>query len=143
MPIDQKNIVDLAAESGGEHGDKKKQPPPPSQASQDRADRDLRTRLEGVFDRIAEAAEVRGDIELADAIAEDAKVMAQGLVSFTRPLRALRGPLLLLLGIVEPFMAFRRVGMLLFGRWYVRRRGDTPETPEPDEPIDPGEIPVT
>lgn len=126
MPIGQENIVDMGKPEGdGE----RKTPPKPSPAATDRADRDLKTRLEEIFRRIADAAEARGDDELADIIREDMKVMATGLVSLTRPLRALRGPLMLLLAIVEPFMAFSRVTRVMLGR-FMDRRAERAQTGE-------------
>jgi hypothetical protein len=82
---------------------------------------DLKSRLTTVMGRIADAAEARGDDELAGTIRDDMDIMATGLVSLTRPLTALRTPLLLLLAIIEPVMAFSRIVRLMLGRAMTRR----------------------
>jgi hypothetical protein len=56
--------------------------------------------------------------------------MATGLVSLTRPFTAFRTPLLLMLGVVEPFMAFWKLGRLMAGR-ILLRRGRVEEPPAP------------
>jgi len=81
----------------------------------------LRGRLQAVFERLAEWLEGRGDEELAQAIREDAGAMTGGLVAATRPLAWLRQPLLLLLALAEPVLAFGRVGRILLTRWQARR----------------------
>lgn len=124
MGIGQDNIVDLKGSGEKSKGEKPKTAPP-TQA----ADRDLRSRLEDVFARIADAAEARGDMDLAAVLREDSPVMATGLVSLTRPVRALRTPIVMLLGIVEPVMAFSRVTRMMFYR-FLDRRGATMEAPE-------------
>ena len=127
MPIGQKNLVDLPG--GDKSGDAppKKKEAPPTQA----ADRDLRTRIAGIFDRLAEAADARGDHELAEILREDSPVMSVGLVSLTRPVKALRVPLIFALGIIEPVMAFSRVGRVMLERLLDRRaaRADEGEPP--------------
>lgn len=131
MSPSQVKIVDLP---GGDKGDKpaekpsKTKPAPPTVT----ADRDLKSRLAACFTRIADAAENRGDMELAEIIREDTDVMAGGLVSLTRPIRALRTPIVLVLGIVEPVMAFSRVTRVMVGRLLdhrAERRAD--REPEP------------
>lgn len=122
----QVKIVDLPGAEKEDSGTKK---PPPSSSRSSRSsnakksstDNDLKSRLHTVFDRIADAAEARGDSELAEVLREDRDVMATGLVSLTRPLAALRTPLLAVLAIIEPVMAFSRIGRLAFGRVLVRR----------------------
>lgn len=118
MGIGQKNLVDLPG-GGGDKPPKaeKVKAAPPTQS----ADRDLRGRLEAVFVRIADAAEARGDLELSEILREDSPVMATGLVSLTRPVRALRTPIVMALGFVEPFMAFSRVVRVMLGRVMDRR----------------------
>lgn len=136
MAIGQKNIVDMGPGKDKPSDDSGTSKPKPSAAATqaaDRADRDLRSRLETIFERIADAADARGDEELADIVRDDVKVMANGLVSLTRPMRALRAPLLLLLAVVEPVMAFSRVTRVIVGRYLDRRseRQTTVDTPAP------------
>lgn len=90
---------------------------PASTAKRKATDTDLRTRLLNVIDRIIRAADARGDDELADTLKEDRDIIAQGIVSFTSgALAVFRIPILIVLAIVEPIMAFSRIGMLLFAR---------------------------
>lgn len=117
----QVSIVDLPG-SGGEKREEKKTPPKGSTSKRPAAsDTDLKSRLHTVFDRLADAADARGDDELSAALREDRDVMAQSLVTLTRPFQALRTPLLGLLAIMEPVIAFNRIGRLLFGRVVDRR----------------------
>jgi hypothetical protein len=92
-----------------------------SRPSSAKAENELRTRLADCFDRIAEVLENRGDDELASIFTEDAEVMAAGLVSMTRPFKVLRTPLLALVAVVEPLIAFGRIGRVLVGRLTARR----------------------
>lgn len=129
-------VVDLTGkDTAADSGSKSDGKPKVTQAARKRAeqsDSDLRARLETVFDRIADAADARGDDELATAVREDLEVMATGLVNLTKPFKALRRPIVGALAVVEPFMAFGRVGRLLFGRALDRRRQPTDSTPETD-----------
>lgn len=120
--IGQKNIVDLPGgkDSGKDGGDGKSKSKPAARPTVTE-DRDLRSRLSGIFDRIAESAEARGDSELAEVIREDTRVMATGLVSLTRPFKLLRAPVVMLLGIVEPVMAFSRITRLILDRLLEQR----------------------
>lgn len=123
-PGSQVNLKDLRSDD--DSGDDKKGPKSesskkPRPKTTPTAERELRGRLSDCFDRIAESVRQRGDDELADLLADDAAIMAQGLVSLTRPFRALRTPLLALVAIVEPALAFGRVVRLLAGRWADRR----------------------
>lgn len=95
-------------------------------------DNELKTRLTGVFDRIADAADARGDEELAEVLREDRDVMASGIVSLTRPFVVLRAPVVLLLAVVEPVMAFGRLARLAIGR-VMDSRADR-KTPANDTP---------
>lgn len=92
-----------------------------SKATQEREGTELLSRLDRTFDRIALALEARGDAELADTIREDKTAMSQGLVSLTRSVKALRSPFLMLLNLVEPVLAFGRVGRILYVRLAERR----------------------
>lgn len=91
-------------------------------------------RVTTVFDRLVKNRRAAGDEELADAIEEDGKVMASSLVSLTTHVSGLRAPLIFLLSVAEPFLAFRRVGGILFRRWYEWRwRRAAQQSPE-EEP---------
>lgn len=90
--------------------------------SSDKLDNEIRNRLERAFDRIAEWREARGDQELADIIREDASAMAQGGVAATRGVPALRGPVIMFLNLLEPILAFNRVGRTLLVRLMYRRQ---------------------
>jgi len=98
-------------------------------AASARAENELKGRLVGCFERIAESLYARQDEELAELVREDAEVIAQGLVSLTRPFTALRGIVLAIVAIIEPLMAFGRIGRVLLGRMAERRsaRAQEPE----------------
>lgn len=87
---------------------------------------DLRDRVATVLGRLADLIESRGDDELAETMREDVGVMATGIVSFTRPFRA---PLMFVLAIAEPAIAFGRIGILMIGRMF-QRRADRAHPPE-------------
>lgn len=91
-------------------------------SSGDRIDAEVRTRLENAFTHIVEWREARGDQELAEIIREDGPAMAQGGVAFTRGIPALRTPLILFLDLLEPILAFHRVGRTLLIRVLYRRQ---------------------
>jgi hypothetical protein len=57
------------------------------------AETSLKARLENVFEKLAKQMEARGDEELATALSEEKSNMSQGLVSLTKNLTPLRGPL--------------------------------------------------
>jgi hypothetical protein len=101
-----------------------------------KADTDLRGRLESCFERIAAALQERGDFELAELIADDAPVMAAGLVSLTRPFKAFRTPLLVLIAVVEPALAFGRVARVLVSRFRIRQweRAHGQDVDQPEQP---------
>jgi hypothetical protein len=66
----------------------------------------------------------RGDDELAEALREERHAMSQGLVSLTATLTLLRLPLIVFMALIEPMLAFWRVGRLLVYRflaWRERR----------------------
>lgn len=85
------------------------------------AETSLKTRLENVFEKLAKQMEARGDEELATALSEEKTNMSQGLVSLTKNLTPLRGPLLVIVSLVEPVLAFGRVGGILVRRAVARR----------------------
>ncbi len=136
----QQKIVDLPGgkqEKGGGGG---KPPPSSSPRQSPRArtaaavEKDLKERLTTVFTRIADAADARGDMELAEVVRDDTEIMATGLVSLTRPFMLLRTPLLLLLAVVEPVMAFGRIGRLTLERVLIRRERRKDEARESTDP---------
>lgn len=86
-----------------------------------RIEDELLSRLDRTFDRIAEWRLSRGDEELATVISEDKGQMSHGLVSLTRLAPVVRTPLLMILNLLEPALAFGRVGRILAGRWVMRR----------------------
>lgn len=85
------------------------------------AERELQSRTGRIVSRITDRLEERGDHELATALQEDGDAMVGGLVELTRRFTALRTPLLLILGLVEPVLAFGRVGRILIRRAQWRR----------------------
>ena len=87
----------------------------------DRVENGLFERCVAVFDRIANTLEARNDDELANAIREDKGAMSTGLVSLTRNVKPLRSPLIIILNLVEPALAFGRVGRILIMRVQIRR----------------------
>jgi len=106
--------------------EKEKESKPKTRSSSTRragakSEKDLADRLYGCFERIANALDERGDEELADILREDAGIMAQGLVSLTRPFVILRTPLLAAIAIVEPVLAFGRVVRVAAWRMSQRR----------------------
>ena len=91
----------------------------------DRENTSLVARLDTALSKIADQVSARGDEDgLAEALKEERHVMSQSMVSLTSNLTFLRVPLVVLLSLVEPFLAFRRVGVILFARflrWRERR----------------------
>lgn len=80
--------------------------------------------LKGVFERIAVQREVKDDEELATAIREESDAMTAGLLSLTRNVPVLRGPLIIILNLIEPLLAFGRVLRILrdrFNLWRYQR----------------------
>jgi hypothetical protein len=82
---------------------------------------EIRSRLDRLFDRIVKAREAVEDEELAEVIREDADAMANGFISVTHNVPFLRLPLIMLLNILEPVLAFYRVARILVIRWFARR----------------------
>lgn len=96
-----------------------------SKGTSDRENASLTGRLDTALSKIADQVAARGDEDgLAEAIREERHVMSQSMVSLTSSLTFLRVPLVVVLSLVEPFLAFRRVGVILFARflrWRERR----------------------
>lgn len=80
-------------------------------------DSGLVARMDTAFSKIADQVAARGDEELAEAIREERHPMSVGLVSLTSTLTFLRWPLVIVMALVEPLLAFLRVGRLLFIRF--------------------------
>lgn len=110
-----------------------------SAAVQDRVESELVSRLDRTFDRIAKALDARDDTELADVIREDKEAMGQGLASLTRSVKFLRSPLLVVLNLVEPMLAFGRVGRIMYVRFAERQQRIVAERQSPEQQI-PGGI---
>jgi len=121
----QTDITDLEPDiddgGGRSHSRKEGKSKAKRPAASARAEKDLRDRLVGCFERIAESLYARQDEELAELVREDAEIIAQGLVSLTRPFTALRTVVLAIVAIIEPLMAFGRIGRVLLGRLAERR----------------------
>lgn len=111
---------------------------------------EIRSRLDRVFDRIAEWRDARDDEELATVIREDKDMMAQGIVSLTNSFNPLRVPLLMGLNLIEPLLAFGRVVRVLVGRWMARRAAQQQAAAEAQGAVNPeyadngggGEVPA-
>lgn len=84
-------------------------------------DKTLKGRLVKAFSDWQAVAESREDEELADILERRKDAMAQGLVSLTRNIPVLRGPLVLLANFLEPLFAFGELGKLGITRWINRR----------------------
>lgn len=94
-------------------------------------DGEVTSRLGRVLDRIIAQLRAREDEELASAIEEDKQSIVAGFVSVTRGIPFLRNPFIMVLNLVEPIMAFWRVGGILVGRAVERRARRMQQTPEP------------
>lgn len=86
------------------------------------ASNEIHSRVSRVLGKIADMMEVKEDEELATAIRENTDEMTQGFVSLTKNVTWLRNPLIMVLNLVEPTIAFWRVGTIVAGRWYERRQ---------------------
>jgi hypothetical protein len=109
---------------------------PKAAVNAQREDNEVDSRARRVFDRIAKAVETRGDSELAEILREDAEIMAQGLVSLTKSIKFLRTPLLILLNLVEPVLAFGRIGRLLYNRLAERQERRAMERQEQQQGLE-------
>lgn len=118
-PSERRRAAQREADKSGE---KPKTRTSRSKATSDaKVETELDSRLGRTFDRIAVALEQRGDDELASVVREDAGAMAQGLVSLTRSVKFLRSPLLMSLNLIEPILAFGRVGRIMYVRFLERQ----------------------
>lgn len=137
-PAQRRRAARAAASEGG--GSKPKPAAARSRAAvaTDRVEAELVSRLDRTFDRIAKALEARDDTELAAVIRDDKEAMGQGLVSLTRSVKFLRSPLLMVLNLVEPVLAFGRVGRILYGRFADRQQRIATERQQQQEQPQPG-----
>jgi len=88
----------------------------------EKLDRELDDRITAALEQLRDWRESRDDEELADAIERGKEKMSKGLVSVTHIVAPLRGPLVVILGFLEPVLAFGEVGRILIGRWLNRRQ---------------------
>lgn len=82
---------------------------------------DVKSQLIAIFERIADQLDARNDDELGPAVREEKEAMAQGIVAVTRLAPFFRAPVVLFIALVEPFLAFFRVGRILVFRFFQRR----------------------
>lgn len=114
--------IDLeTGKTSGKSEEKKSTPKRSTSTVKERVEKELDSRLDAVFLRIANTLESRGDEELSSAIREDRKALAGGLMSLTRNFPFLRNPFILLLNLAEFLLAFGRVGGILMRRFLERR----------------------
>lgn len=92
-----------------------------SKTASSKSETDLVGRLSSAIVRLADQLDARNDTELAEALREDSDKISRGLVSVTRTVKFLRQPLVLFIGVLEPVLAFWRVGAIL-GRRLLQRR---------------------
>jgi hypothetical protein len=84
-------------------------------------ERDLRTRMERTLDRLIEWRQGRGDDDLVKVLKEDGPAMIGGVIAALRPVRQLEKPVVLMLTIAEPLLAFGRLFKVLGSRVAARR----------------------
>lgn len=93
-----------------------------SSKASERENTSVAGRLNTAFTKLADQMAARGDDELAEALREERSAMSQGLVSLTSSIPFLRIPLVILLSLLEPVLAFARVGRILFYRFLTWRQ---------------------
>jgi hypothetical protein len=86
-----------------------------------KAEEEIVARINAAFERLAEAFDARGDTEMAAIFREEQIPMSNGLVNLTRNIKPLRHPLVVILNLVEPLLAFGRLGRVLIRRIVERR----------------------
>lgn len=124
MTPSQTKIEDLSGDKDLDDGPRKSSAKKSATArnASAKGEQQLRERLTEMFDRISEAFAVREDDELAELFHEDAEIMAAGLVSLTRPFKAVRVIVTTAVAIIEPLLAFGRIARVLAVRWVERRQ---------------------
>lgn len=90
-------------------------------------ERDMRGRMERTLTRLQEWLEGRGDTELATILKEDGPAMIGGMIFPMRSAMWLRAPVVTVLTIVEPLLAFGRLFRTLLGRLSARREAAAEE----------------
>jgi hypothetical protein len=116
-------MTELDLENGGTVDPPKRGPgrPKGSTSKTPPAEKNLKARLEATFQKIADSRAARGDDELAVALRDEKGPMALGLVNLTENVKPLRNPLVTFLALIEPALAFGRVGNILRYRLIDRR----------------------
>lgn len=79
------------------------------------------SRVRQALEKAGEALIKRKDAELGEALIEEAPVMAGGVNNLSKGLPPVRFALLVALDLIEPVLAFWRVGRILLGRAAERR----------------------
>lgn len=92
-----------------------------SSKSNSSEDASIEAQLRVVLDRVAEQRESKDDTELADAIRETQAAIIKGFMSVTKTITPLRQPLVFLIAVLDPILAFWKVGSILTRRWFERR----------------------
>lgn len=101
------------------------------------AEKELKDRLVRTFTRASQALDNRGDEELATAIEEDTEIMSDSLVSIAKTAVPFRKFLTTILGVVEPLLAFARVGSILIRRLLTRRMQQQEPADQQPTPVSP------
>lgn len=98
-------------------------PPRPREADKEQpdvteppGDDEIRTELKRAFGNLADSRYAKGDTELGDAFKEEGDAMSEGLTQLTRAAAFLRNPIVIAINITIIFLAFGRVGGILFER---------------------------
>lgn len=112
---------ELDLERGREEEGEEKKPRGGSERSNRRHRADIKERLYAVFSRLADSLEGRGDAELAGMIREDSRAMVEGLASLVKRAPGFAGPIMGVLSVLEPLIAFGRI-LRLLGRRLGERR---------------------
>jgi hypothetical protein len=104
-----------------------------SERSSRRHRADIKERLYAIFSRLADSLEGRGDLELASMIREDSRAMVEGLASLVKRAPGFAPPILGVLAVLEPLIAFGRI-LRLLGRRLRERREEEPYDEGASEP---------
>lgn len=110
-----------APDHGKGSGRKRIGRPPGSKDTATRLPPQLKPRVIEVIEALANNRQDRGDDELADALRHDENSMAGGIESLVRHVPGAKSPIMLILGVVEPVLAFGRIAGLLLRRIGMRR----------------------
>jgi hypothetical protein len=113
-------------EADEDEGRSSSKPRGQSERSSRRHRADIKERLYAIFARLADSLEGRGDLELAGIIREDSRAMVEGLASLVKRAPGFAPPILGVLAVLEPLIAFGRI-LRLLGRRLRDRREAGPE----------------